>query len=239
MLLFVFFSTHNFGQILPEWVTTYNGFGTTSSLDKSKAMALDLSGNIYVTGESYGASGNLDYLTIKISPAGDTLWTRRYNGTADSIDTPTDITVDFLGNVYVTGRSFGDTTNWDYVTIKYNPSGDLDWLARFSSISSITGGPSQDVANSISVDALGNCYVTGVSTITQNSDDMLTIKYNSSGTEEWVNRFNGPLSVSDQANKVKVDDMGSVYIVGFIDANSTSGTRDYCTIKYNSSGVQQ
>jgi len=234
------FSPYNFGQILPEWVLAYNGLGITKTLDKCNAMAIDLSGNIYVTGESYGLSDNLDYLTIKINPAGDTLWTRRYNGTGDSSDVAIDIAVDALGNAYVTGRSFGDTTNWDYTTIKYNSAGDLEWVDRFSGISSIPGGFTQDLARAIYVDGSGYSYVTGVSTIDVNtSDDILTIKYSPAGAIEWANRYNGPLSGGDQANKIKVDGLGNVYVAGFVDAISTSGTRDFCTIKYNSAGLQE
>jgi hypothetical protein len=226
-------------QINPDWVATYDGLGTSRSFDKSHAIAVDLSGNIYVTGESYGASDNLDYLTVKIDPAGNTLWTRRYNGSGDSSDVATDIAVDVLGNVFVTGSSMGDTTNLDYVTIKYNTIGDLEWIAKYNGPNVLGVAPGIDGANSIFVDDLGYSYVTGYSRITYNNNDILTVKYDPAGDVVWVNRYNGPLSVADQAYKVKVDDLGNVYVVGFVDGGGGLGARDYCTIKYNSSGTQE
>lgn len=238
LFLFCFFSTSNHSQVVPEWVTTYSGIGSPVSLDYTRAIAVDLMGNIYVTGESYGAAGNIDFLTVKINSSGDTLWTRSYNGTGNGMDEATDIGVDLVGNVFVTGRSMGATTGWDYVTIKYNTLGVLEWISTYNGFGG--GSQGQDVPRSICVDDMGNSYVTGNSNVwTGNLDDILTVKYNSSGVEEWVNRYNGPLSVSDQAYSIKVDDLGNVYVAGYVDANSSSGTRDFCTIKYNSAGVQQ
>lgn len=238
LFLFCFFSTSNHSQVVPEWVTTYSGIGSPVSLDYTRAIAVDLMGNIYVTGESYGAAGNIDFLTVKINSSGDTLWTRSYNGTGNGMDEATDIGVDLVGNVFVTGRSMGATTGWDYVTIKYNTLGVLEWISTYNGFAGVSQG--QDVPRSICVDDMGNSYVTGNSNVwTGNLDDILTVKYNSSGVEEWVNRYNGPLSVSDQAYSIKVDDLGNVYVAGYVDANSSSGTRDFCTIKYNSAGVQQ
>ena len=238
LFLFCFLSTYNHSQVEPDWAATYVGVGSPLSLDYTSAIAVDLLGNIYVTGESYGASGNIDFLTIKLNSFGDTLWTRSYNGSGNGIDKATDIAVDLLGNVFVTGRSQGSTTGWDYVTIKYNTLGDLDWISNYNGYGG--GSQGQDIAISLCVDDLGNSYVTGNSNIwTGNLDDILTVKYNSSGDTVWTNRYNGPLSVGDQAYSIKVDDLGNVYVAGFVDANSNLGTRDFCTIKYNSTGVQQ
>ena len=132
LFLFSCFSAYSYSQVEPEWVSTYVGLGSPVSLDYTRAIALDLKGNIYVTGESYGPAGNIDFLTIKINSLGDTLWTRSYNGTGNGMDVATDIAVDLLGNVFVTGRSQGATTDWDYVTIKYNTIGDLDWISKYN-----------------------------------------------------------------------------------------------------------
>ena len=63
----------------------------------------------------------------------DTVWVRRCNGPGDSTDIPEAIAVDHLGNVYVTGQSFGGLTLEDYLTIKYYPNGDTAWVRRYNS----------------------------------------------------------------------------------------------------------
>ena len=67
---------------------------------------MDSSGNVFVTGISEVSSGLCcDYATVAYSNAGVPLWTRRYNGPANSEDIPNAITVDSVGNVFVTGES--------------------------------------------------------------------------------------------------------------------------------------
>ena len=47
-----------------------------------------------------------------------------------------------------------------------------------------------DIANSITIDNSENVYVSGFS-YGNSKTNYATIKYNSSGAEQWVSRFNG------------------------------------------------
>lgn len=51
------------------------------------------------------------------------MWVRTYNGPGDGFDQSRKIAVDKSGNSHITGRSFGDGTQYDYATIKYNTLG--------------------------------------------------------------------------------------------------------------------
>ena len=204
------------------WVRRYNG--PTNYDDQASAIAVDDSGNVYVTGSSYNGL-NYDYATIKYYPDGDTAWVRRYNGPGNDWDGAYAIAVDGSGNVYVTGRSGGSGTGYDYATIKYYPNGDTAWVRRYN-------GPenSIDAAYAIAVDGSGNIYVTGISGGGATISDYATIKYYSNGDFAWVRRYNGPGNGEDCSYAIAVNDSGYVYVTG---SSPGSGTDlDYATIKY-------
>jgi hypothetical protein len=109
------------------WVATYNGPGNGE--DIATSLALDSSGNVYVTGRSQGAGTGFDIATLKYNTAGVQQWVARYNGPGNGDDgtgifigffTSHPIGVDEAGNVYVTGLSTGINTGFDYTTIKYS-----------------------------------------------------------------------------------------------------------------------
>ena len=213
-----------------QWVGRYAG--PAHSLDTAMAIAVDGAGNVYVTGRSPGVGTGYDYATIKYSASGQEEWVARYNGPGNSDDAARAIAVDAAGNVYVTGQSFGAGTYFDYATIKYNPDGQEQWVARYNG-----PGNDTDVAYGIAVDGSGNVYVTGASVGSGTDFDYATIKYNSSGQEQWVARYNEPVNDSDGANAVAIDGLGNVYVTGY---STGSGTGyDYATIKYSASGQQQ
>ncbi len=209
------------------WVRRYNGYG--SNEDVATAIAVDGSGNVYVTGESHGSVTGGDYATIKYYPSGDTAWVRRYNGSGSNEDIATAIAVDGNGNVYVTGQSYGSGTGEDYATIKYYPSGDTAWVKRYNGF-----GNNGDVATAIAVDGSGNVYVTGQSYGSGTGEDYATIKYYPGGDTVWVRRYNGSENGNDKASDISVDDSGKVYITGTTDYGS--GFDDFATISYYPDG---
>jgi hypothetical protein len=99
------------------WERIYNGPGNNE--DNSQAIAVNGSGDIYVTGDSWGNLTSRDYATIKYYPDGDTAWMRRYNGPGNELDYAHALTIGSSGTVYVTGGSYGSGTDLDYATIKY------------------------------------------------------------------------------------------------------------------------
>ncbi|MEO0091809.1 MAG: SBBP repeat-containing protein [candidate division WOR-3 bacterium] len=211
-----------------QWIQRYNGFG--NGADCGNAIAVDNFNNVYVVGYS-DSSNNRDYLIIKYNPSGNQEWVRKYNGTANSTDVAKAIALDDSGYIYVTGRSEGIGTTADYVTIKYHPTGQVQWIQRYNGT-----GNNWDEPYAIAVDALSNVYVTGESMGSGTDSDILTIKYNSSGNQIWVQRYDGPDNSYDYGTAIKVDGQGNVYVTG---PSRASGAYDYATIKYNSSGVQQ
>jgi hypothetical protein len=191
------------------WEARYDGPGGDD--DVAQAIAVDSSGNVYVTGKSCtGVHTDYAYATVKYDGNGTELWSARYDGPGEIDDEATAIAVDGSGNVYVTGGSGGD-----YATIKYDSEGNQLWVARYDGPS---GGDDRAVA--IGVDAAGGVYVTGTS-----DDELATLKYDSDGTPVWAARHAGA------ARAMAVDASGNVYVTG-----QSAGY--YATIKYDSDGKE-
>lgn len=53
---------------------------------------------------------------MKFTPTGDTLWTRRYNGTYNSNDGAFAMTTDASGNIFIAGYSGDGSGGQDFVT---------------------------------------------------------------------------------------------------------------------------
>ncbi len=215
---------------LEKWVATYDG--PAHSSDGASAIAVDSSGNIYVTGSSRGIGTDVDYATIKYDTSGKQLWAARYNGPENLVDEASAIAVDRSGNVYVTGRSRGSSNEYDdcdYATIKYDTNGKQLWAKRYSGLHKGANN-----AWAIAVDSSGNVYVTGLSYGSGDNYDYVTIKYNTRGKQLWVGRYNGPGDSDDFASAIAVDRSGNVYVTGKSKGSSTC--EDYATIKYNTNG---
>jgi uncharacterized delta-60 repeat protein len=193
------------------------------------AITVDALGNSYVCGYDHR-----DYGTIKFSPQGETLWTRRYNGPGNDYDFAQAIAVDASGNVFVTGYSRGSGTGYDYATVKYDANGTEQWATRYA------GSFWDDYAIGVAVDASGSVYVTGYSPTSVYSEDYTTVKYGANGVEQWVRRYNGPGNEGDYARAIELDAAGNVYVTGGSNADQAPGSdEDYATVKYDASGTEQ
>lgn len=234
-LIFIFFTvfiiTAEYSQVNLEWAKTYNGPG--NAYDEATGIAIDGSGNIYITGGSRGSGTSLDYSTIKYDPSGNVIWNSRYSGPGNADDDAYHIILDEAGNVYVTGASTGSGTGYDYCVVKYNSSGAQQWAARYN-------GPANgnDEIYGIAVNSsTGDVYVTGYSAGTGTLSDICTVKYNSSGAQQWVVRVNGTANDDDYGNAMVMDAQGNIYVTGGL--TSAENDMDYVTIKYNPDGQQQ
>jgi hypothetical protein len=206
------------------WVRRYNG--PADGWDEASGLTVDDFGNVYVTGGSSGVGTGADFATIKYYPTGDTAWVRRYNGPGNDEDWASDVDVDDYGNVYVTGRSHGGETYFDYATVKYDSSGNELWVTRYSA-----PGAGWDGAAVIEVDGYGSVYVSGLSWVAATNTDYATVKYDSLGNEVWLIRYDGPVSGGDEGRDMKLDASGNVYVTGFSNGGAFV-SYDYATIRY-------
>ena len=218
---------------VPLWTNRYNGSGNDD--DQAKAVVVDGSNNVIVTGYSVGAGSYPDYLTIKYSSAGVPLWTNRYNGPGNSWDQANAVAVDGSNNVIVTGYAEVSGSRmyyqWDYVTIKYSSEGMPLWTNRYNG-----PGNDGDLAYGVAVDGNNDVIVTGYSLGSGGYMDYATIKYSSAGVPLWTNLYNGLGDGNSYARAVTVDGSDNVTVTGYSCTNGM-GNADYATIKYSSAGV--
>ncbi len=132
---------------------------------------------------------------------------------------------------FISGYTRNTTSGRDYLLIKYDLNGNILWQKIFDYAGL------NDRALAITVDNSGNTYITGEATSLSNGTDILTQKYNPSGTLLWSVSYNGSANADDKGLGIVVDNSGDVYICGY---TSNTGTgKDFAVIHYNSSGVQQ
>jgi uncharacterized delta-60 repeat protein len=211
-----------------QWVSSYNGPGNGE--DNIRGIAIDSDGNIIVTGWSEGSGSFFDFATVKYDPNGNQLWAARYNGPGNGWDDVKCLVVDDNDNIYVTGHSVGTGTGPDYTTVKYNPAGNEQWVARYN-----YSGGGWDEAKSVSLDGNGFIYVTGRSNSSSSGYDYATIKYSPTGGQMWVARYTSNGNYSDEAYSVSSYQSQCIYVTGRI--WNVQNNYDFCTIKYTCNNI--
>ena len=152
-------------------------------------------------------------------------WVARYDGPVNGTDTLRALAVDGAGNIYVAGAESTAASDLDYVTIKYDPSGNLLWKASYNGT-----GNGEDFPNAIALDPVGNVYVTGESLGLGTENDYATVKYDNDGNLLWTARYDGAGGGADLAFDVAVDASGNACVTG---QSAGLGSFDIVTVKYN------
>jgi hypothetical protein len=102
------------------------------------------------------------------------------------------------------------------------------WQANYAGLNAGTHR-----GNAIGLDAAGNVYVAGQSTgagTVADAQDWATIKYSSTGQEQWVKRYNGPARLNDVATCMAVTPAGEVYVAGW--SQASTNLTELVIIKY-------
>lgn len=230
-----------------KWLQLYNGPGNGDDYLDTHSLVVDRFGHVTVTGLSAGTGTGFDFVTIQYdADTGNRNWVARYNGPGGTSDKGRAIAEDVFGNVYVTGYSnSGGTFTARFATVKYDPKGVQQWVARTPAT-----GVGLDYPYDIALDRSGNVFVTGVTypnaTLgqdpTQNlcAPDLLTVKYSPSGQPLWSKTYDGPGHCYENLPVIAVDKAGNAYVAATSDgAGSTPGSSppigigtDFVTIKY-------
>jgi len=241
------------GNIL--WAKSASGI----SFDYPNDVTTDVNGNIYLVGISNSSSltfgtttfNNKGGFILKYDAQGNEIWAKSISGTVNGIVT------DINGNIYVAG-GFTDSTillgsnnlvnngMTDFFVLKYDNNGNVLWAKS-------NGGTSYEYINKISIDSIGNIYITGefgqsltfgtTTLISSGFRDIFIAKYDNSGNIIWSNSFGG--NDSEYVHNISTDFNGNTYVIGdFYSAVLTVGTTslininnsDLFIVKYDSIG---
>ncbi|MCK5559435.1 MAG: SBBP repeat-containing protein, partial [Thermoplasmata archaeon] len=219
--------------------------GTTGGDEQGNGIAVDATGNAYVTGYTFlldfpitsnandtTHNGNQDGFVLKLNPTGASLLYSTFIGGSNG-DWGYGIAVDTAGNIYVTGTTessdfpitpgaFNDSITGVFV-LKLNPTGASLLYSTF-----IGGG----IGNDISVDTDDNAYVTGY-TATSNfptTPDANDTTYNGDPTDGFMFKLN-PTGATllystyiggssrDEGYGIAVDTAGNTYVTGYTESS--------------------
>ncbi|MCX6842599.1 MAG: hypothetical protein NTX53_10000 [candidate division WOR-3 bacterium] len=158
-------------------------------------VACDRSGNIVVTGRSYNSHGDWDYLTVKYSSSGETLWTRRYD--SGNSDWARSIAVDTANGIVICG--VGESDGYGY--LKYDSLGNLLWGHPW---------PGEDVYG-VAIEPNGCILLAGADS---NSKPTL-MRTNPEGDSLWNARITG----TDGCGTSVCPDDGGILVTGFVNGD--------------------
>lgn len=110
-----------------------------------------------------------------------------YNTEDSGSDYPTSIVIDSIGNVYVAGMVWSDST-WsaDFAVVKYDNDGNQVWESRHDGASNSAA----DIAFDLTIDNEGNVYAVGILEMIEvltDDGELAVIKYskNATGINEY------------------------------------------------------
>ncbi len=143
-----------------------------------------------------------------------------------------DILTDGSHNVYATQVTRGLTPDIhdDILTIKYNPSGEVEWALRYDRSSQ------RDLPVAIALDASNNLYVLGYSLKPSGTTEMFLLKYNTSEELEWDRIFDRSAMYDDIPVAIAIDESTQDIIVTGA-SYITNIDSEIVTLRYNSAGI--
>ncbi|QNF31610.1 T9SS type A sorting domain-containing protein [Adhaeribacter swui] len=252
------------------WIVKINSHGTKlwdkryggSGFEDLRAITILKNGDYLLGGysdspaggdKSQPTQGKKDYWVVRVTPAGEKVWDKRFGGSEEEeLET---LAITKLGNILLGGSTnSGPSGNisqdkrggWDYWLVEIDESGSLITEKRY-------GGPSNDKLNAFLITSDNNYLLAGSSTsgkggdksqANQGEQDYWVIKITSAGSKIWDKRFGGQGTETLQAlmetpNKEYVLAGSSTSGVSGDKSQESQGESDYWLIKTDAQGNRQ
>jgi hypothetical protein len=250
----VVFKMNTNGNVL--WIKQQTIMNTTSS-DTRPSIAVNASGNVYVSYQSTGTVsggtflGLTDVVVFKMDTNGNMIWIKQQaimNSTGDI--NRTSIDVDDFGNAFVCHNTSGTISGGtflginDIVVFKLNTDGNMVWIKQ----ERVMNTTANDAVPRIKLDSSGNVYISyntfggTVSSGTQKgSSDIVVFKMDTNGNMVWIKQQPSMNSSSSNAfSSIGLDSSGNIYLSYYTDGTVSGGTflgsNDIVVSKMDSSG---
>lgn len=208
-------STKNFGALdvdaclvrfnnqgVYQWNRTWGG----NYIDNAKAIIIDSSDNIYITGIIRNTVEHLhNNFLIKFDSSGELIWNRTWGESMYELSYA--LAIDSSNNIYIVGQTV-ISGEWYYNAslVKYDSSGILLWNKTW-------GGEKRDGGYAIVLDSLENIYITGCTkSFGAGGYDMCLLKYDNSGEFQWYRTWGG--TMDDGAYAMAIDSSENIFIGG-------------------------
>ena len=218
------------------WVAR-SGFGGASTSCVAKALAVDRSGNVYVTGWRFLHDSDVctkkDFATAKYTTTGGLVWKRTYDTSAHGDDEAVAIGVDAGRNAYVAGYETQYYSGRNLRMIKYSSTGTKLWTKWYNAPPN-----GRDAATALTIVHRGTLMVpitevavVGYSKVTATGYDCVTMVVKTDATTRWVKRFEGQAPITNvRPVAVASDSAGNVYVAASGDCGG------FFTLKYDVAG---
>lgn len=235
-------------KVGPTGALAYATYLGGHGFDHGESIAVDTSGNAYVTGYTNSADlplaraiqstpkGSVDAFVAKLNSVGSELLYSTYLGGAD-VDGSTSVAVDSTGSAHITGitLSMDFPVTAGVLQSVHNAEPDA-FVTRFSPdgsamiFSTLLGGTRSDGGNGIAVDVSGNVFVVGttrspdfpivnaVQSTHAGNDEVFVSKLSATGSQLLFSTFLGG-SGWELGWGIAVDRSGSIYVTGRTDSS--------------------
>ncbi|MFT5860333.1 MAG: hypothetical protein ACI865_002443 [Flavobacteriaceae bacterium] len=235
LIALILFPTALFAQLPMEVWETIDAYQSPGIGITVRHSINDDAGNTYSTGYFYGPSSDHDMFVSKHDNNGNLV----FNDTYDSgigYDWGIEVEYDDSGNTYVVANIRGATVfeASAVMTRKYGPTGTLLWSSSYTS--AILSAKANDMQVHPTT---GEVYIIGYSAnqVTADEKNIMVLKYLTDGTLSWSKAFDGGSGIDDIGYMMKLDNTGSIYVLGETNAAVLGSPGTNILLKYTTTGA--
>jgi uncharacterized delta-60 repeat protein len=219
-----------------QWTQRFNGAGNLN--DVPNAISVSLTNEPVIVGKTAHTLLDDNALVIKINSTGTLLWSHENLSTIGNDDAVA-VSQDWSGDIGIAVKIAADTITDDMGVWFINSMGIESWLHTFNG-----SGNGNDRPADIAIDQSGNSFLIGETDVDTSSSssnyDMVTIKYDLNGQQQWVKTYAGLAGDDDYGIAVAIDNAtGYAYVTGQCNNGSILlKNNDIVTLQYDPSGQQ-